>query len=80
MTVSMAGRNIGNLLSDANVSWGWFQGGFDLNVVNPNGTTGCHRSSVSPVTGKTITDYTAHHQPFQVLFVDGKSDTCSAAP
>jgi phospholipase C len=65
MTVSMAGRNIGNMLNDADVSWGWFMGGFDLSVTNPNGTTGCRRSSLSPVSGKTITDYSAHHQPFQ---------------
>jgi phospholipase C len=65
MTAAMSGRNIGNMLSEAGVSWGWFQGGFDLTVTNPNGTTGCRRSSVSPITGKTITDYTAHHEPFQ---------------
>jgi phospholipase C len=53
------------MLNDAGVSWGWFMGGFDLSVTNPNETTGCRRSSVSPVSGKTITDYSAHHQPFQ---------------
>jgi phospholipase C len=61
----MAGKNIGDLLTEANVTWGWFIGGFDLNIKNPNGTTGCHRSSRSPITGKTIPDYIAHHQPFQ---------------
>ena len=44
----MAGNNIGNLLNERNVTWGWFIGGFDLNVKNKNGTTGCKRSSVSP--------------------------------
>jgi len=63
--VSMSGRNIGNLLSEANVTWGWFIGGFDLTVKNANGTTGCRRSSESPVTHKTFPDYIAHHQPFQ---------------
>jgi phospholipase C len=63
--VSMSGKNIGNLLSDANVTWGWFIGGFDLSIRNPNGTTGCKRSSISPITGKTVTDYIPHHQPFQ---------------
>lgn len=65
MLASMAGNNIGDLLTEANVTWGWFIGGFDLNIKNPNGTTGCHRSSKSPITGKTIPDYIAHHQPFQ---------------
>ena len=39
----MAGRNIGNMLNDGDISWGWFIGGFDLTVTNPNGTTGCRR-------------------------------------
>src|SRR5580658_10045998 len=57
--------NVGNLLNTAGLSWGWFQGGFDLTVTNPNGTTGCTRSTVSPVTGLTETDYVPHHEPFQ---------------
>jgi phospholipase C len=65
MLVSMAGNNIGNLLNESNVTWGWFIGGFDLSVKNKNGTTGCKRSSVSPVTGKVVPDYIPHHQPFQ---------------
>ena len=65
MLASMAGNNIGDLLSEANVTWGWFNGGFDLSVTNANGTTGCKRSSTSPVSGKTVPDYSPHHQPFQ---------------
>jgi phospholipase C len=61
----LLGNNIGNLLNTAGLSWGWFQGGFDLTVVNPNGTTGCSRSTVSPVTGLTEGDYVEHHNPFQ---------------
>jgi phospholipase C len=57
--------NVGNLLNTAGLSWGWFQGGFDLTVVNPNGTTGCNRSTVSPITGLTEADYVPHHEPFQ---------------
>ena len=63
--VHMTGRNIGDLLTQANVSWGFFQGGFDLTVVNPNGATGCRRSSRSPWTQALTHDYTPHHQPFQ---------------
>ena len=62
---AMSGKNIGDLLNSAGLSWGWFQGGFDLNVINPNGTTGCKRSTVSPITGLTEGDYVQHHQPFQ---------------
>jgi len=60
----MSGKNIGDLLNTAKLTWGWFQGGFDLNITNPNGTTGCGRSTVSAITG-TQADYSPHHQPFQ---------------
>ena len=62
---AMSGTNIGDLLNTAELTWGWFQGGFDLTVTNPNGTTGCKRSTVSPITGLTEGDYVEHHEPFQ---------------
>lgn len=64
--VQMSGKNIGDLLNAAGLTWGWFQGGFNLSLVNPNGTTGCSRSTASPfVTGLTSADYVPHHAPFQ---------------
>jgi phospholipase C len=64
--VAMSGKNVGDLLNTAGLSWGWFQGGFDLTVTNPNGSTGCSRSSISPITGLLVTgDYVPHHEPFQ---------------
>jgi phospholipase C len=65
LNVEMSGKNVGDLLNAAGLSWGWFQGGFDLTKTNPNGTTGCYRSTVSPITGLTEGDYVAHHEPFQ---------------
>ena len=62
--VHMTSRNIGDMLTDAKVTWGFFMGGFDLSVVNANGTTGCRRSAV-PLTGVNKLDYPAHHEPFQ---------------
>ena len=62
--VHMMGHNIGDLLTEAGVSWGFFQGGFDLTVVNPNGTTGCRRSSKS-LAKLNKRDYLPHHEPFQ---------------
>ncbi len=41
------GKNIGDLLNAASVTWGFFTQGFDLTVTNPNGTTGCARSTTS---------------------------------
>jgi phospholipase C len=57
--------NIGNLLNTAKVTWGFFEGGFDLSVTNLNGTTGCHRTSqgIAPLPLKA--DYIPHHEPFQ---------------
>jgi phospholipase C len=63
--IQMTGTNIGDMLNTAGLTWGWFTGGFDLTAVNPNGTTGCHRSTVSPITGLTEGDYVQHHAPFQ---------------
>ena len=63
--VAMSGKNIGDLLNTAGLSWGWFQGGFDLTLTNPNGTANCARSTMSPFTGFTMTDYIDHHEPFQ---------------
>jgi len=63
--VYMNGTNIGDLLNTAGISWGFFQGGFDLTITNPNGTMGCSRSTKSAVTGVTESDYIQHHEPFQ---------------
>ncbi len=62
----LGGKNIGNLLSAHHVSWGWFSDGFDLTITNPNGTSGCDRSSSSTVTGvMDDNDYSPHREPFQ---------------
>ncbi len=60
----MGGQNIGDLLNAAGITWGWFGGGFNLQTVNPDGSTGCNRQSTSPIVG-TQTDYSPHHSPFQ---------------
>jgi phospholipase C len=64
---SMSGKNIGDLLNAANITWGWFEGGFDLTITNSNGTTGCARSTGAVnIPGHPATaDYIPHHQPFQ---------------
>ena len=71
---SFVGQNVGNLLNAKGISWGWFEGGFDLTLTDsyalPDGgvvqTTGCARSVQSTVPGTTnSTDYIPHHSPFQ---------------
>ena len=63
-TAQMGGKNIGDLLNAAGITWGWFAGGFNLNLVNSDGSTGCNRQSTSPIAG-TQGDYVPHHTPFQ---------------
>jgi phospholipase C len=63
--VRMTGQNVGELLTAAHVSWGWFEGGFDTTVVNANGSKGCARSTYSAVVQYAPYDYIPHHEPFQ---------------
>jgi len=64
-TAMMTGKNIGDLLNARNVTWGGFMGGFNLQTVNSNGTTGCKRSTLSTVVGAATADYIPHHNWFQ---------------
>jgi len=59
--------NIGNLLNNAGLTWGWFQGGFTPTVpYNPvTGSKAVCGSSHVQVGGTTEADYSAHHEPFQ---------------
>src|SRR5215471_11937960 len=66
--VQMAGKNIGDLLNDRGISWGSFMGGFDLTIVNPDGSTGCNRHTNPTASGTpafTSVDYIPHHAWFQ---------------
>jgi phospholipase C len=63
--LQFGGNNIGDMLTRQGISWGWFEGGFDLTKRNPNGTTGCLRSTYSKITHLLIRDYIPHHEPFQ---------------
>jgi len=60
----MTGQNIGNLLDAANVSWGWFQGGFAPTGTNSDGYAVCG-STHANVGGNEVQDYVPHHDPFQ---------------
>jgi phospholipase C len=63
-TVSMGGRNAGDLLNDHDLTWGWFQGGFAPSDRDPTGRAICGRTHVN-IGGATVTDYIPHHEPFQ---------------
>jgi phospholipase C len=73
LTVASTAKNIGDLLNAANIPWGSFVGGFSLQTMNENGSTGCQipgqagstgRSNISAVTGRTVNDYIQHHMWF----------------
>jgi len=70
-TAALTGRNVGDLLTAAGVTWGWFQGGF---ATAPDGTcAGNHplvafdrAVDVDPATDPLrFKDYVPHHNPFQ---------------
>jgi phospholipase C len=52
--VKMSGLNVGDLLNNANLTWGWFQGGFDNPAITHTGSNGLPKA-----------DYIPHHEPFQ---------------
>jgi phospholipase C len=64
-TIAMTGTNIGDLLNTANVSWGWFQGGFRPTTAASTTTPAVCGSSHVNVGGATVPDYSAHHEPFE---------------
>ena len=64
-TVHMTGRNVGDLLNEADLTWGFFHEGFDITATNSNGTTGCRRSNLSDVTRQSPLDYSPTLNPFQ---------------
>ena len=68
-TIEMGGNNIGEELTTAGITWGWFQGGFDDGYVPGQGTPPTTAQICSQrhqnVGGNTVTDYNPHHEPFQ---------------
>ena len=62
-TLTLSGRNIGDLLNTLGVTWGWFQGGFRPSAVS-NGTAVCGATTAN-VGGAIVADYSPHHEPFQ---------------
>ncbi len=69
-TLTMGGNNIGTELTSSNITWGWFEGGFDDGYVPGQGTTPpttaqiCSQSHDN-VGGSSVTDYIPHHEPFE---------------
>ena len=69
-TITMGGNNIGEELTTADITWGWFQGGFDDGYVPGTGMTQPTTAQICSEThvnqgGVTETDYSPHHEPFE---------------
>ena len=59
----MTGKNVGNLLDTAKVTWGWFQGGF-APTGKKNGFAVCGTEHEN-IGKNEVQDYVPHHDPFQ---------------
>jgi len=63
--VGLAGINVGDLLNAKGVTWGWFQGGFRPSMPASGSAPAVCASQTPRIDGTLITDYSAHHEPFQ---------------
>ncbi|MCF3963023.1 phospholipase C [Streptomyces fuscigenes] len=64
---AMQGQNIGDLLNQKNVSWGWFQGGFRPTTAwdGTKGTYAVCGATHKNIGGASVVDYSPHHSPFE---------------
>jgi phospholipase C len=70
-TAALSGRNVGDLLTAADVTWGWFQGGFTRDAGGECSSSHPLEAfdravGVDPATDPLrFADYVPHHNPFQ---------------
>ncbi len=64
-TISMSGKNVGDLLNQQGVTWGWFQGGFAPSIRSANGIATCGFQHMQFDGTASVADYIANHNPFQ---------------
>jgi phospholipase C len=62
--ILLSGRNVGNLLNENGVTWGWFQGGFGPTSRDAAGKATCGARHIGS-DGLPKGDYIPHHEPFQ---------------
>jgi phospholipase C len=62
-TIKVIGENIGNLLNQKKITWGWFQGGFTpTKWVHGIAVCGSYSYNIG---GRKVRNYMPHHEPFQ---------------
>ena len=64
-TAGLQGRNVGDLLNDKGVTWGWFQGGFRPTTPTSGTARAACDTTHSNVASISSKDYNPHHEPFQ---------------
>lgn len=63
--LAVTGKNIGDLLNAKGITWGWFEGGFKPTQPYSPGTPAVCGAESTNLGGTTVSDYSAHHEPFQ---------------
>jgi phospholipase C len=61
---NMTGKNVGDLMNEKGMTWGWFQGGFKPTSRTASGNAVCGAQHAN-VAGNATADYIQHHEPFQ---------------
>jgi phospholipase C len=64
-TVTVSGPNVGDLLNQNGVTWGWFQGGFRPTAAATSTTKAVCGSTHNNIGGVSEKDYSPHHNPFE---------------
>ena len=70
--------NIGDLLNNKSLTWGWFQGGFTPSSYTPSGQPICATAHVN-IGNSSSADYSPHHEPFQYYESTSNPDHVSPA-
>ena len=63
--ISMLGKNIGNLLNNKNITWGWFSAGFKPSINTSDGKWVCTFTNHTSLGGWNSHDYYPDVEPFQ---------------
>ncbi|MDF0532486.1 alkaline phosphatase family protein [Tsukamurella sp. 8F] len=61
---ALRGKNVGDLLTTKDVSWGWFQGGFRPSTAASGSAVAQCNTTHKNVAGNAVIDYSPHHNPF----------------
>src|SRR5712664_3428077 len=65
--ITVAGKNVGDLLNAKGITWGWFQGGFAPTAVDAKGRAVCGQHHTGLAGDDAVVnagDYIPHHEPF----------------